>query len=50
MTTPAPRYDSELQEFLDNHPEVERRSLLPEGIGPLREAFVSGGSAGLLAG
>ena len=50
MTAAFPRYDRELQEFLDNHPEVERRSLLPEGIGALREAFVSGGSAGLLAG
>lgn len=50
MSTPEPRYDNELQVFLDNHPEVERRSLLPEGIGPLREAFISGGSAGLIAG
>ena len=50
MTLPAPRYDLELQRFLDNQPEIERRSLSPEGIGALREAFVSSGGAGLLRG
>ncbi len=36
-----PRYDSELQAFLDANPAVSRVSLKPEGIAQLRNDFVS---------
>lgn len=36
-----PRYDSELQAFLDANPAVSRVSLRPEGIPQLRKDFVS---------
>lgn len=45
MTTPTLRCDIELPEFLDNHHQVQLRSLLPEGIDPLRDALVSGESS-----
>lgn len=50
MATTGPRYDKELQEFLDTHPEVEQQSLVADGIASLREGFVSGGSSALLSG
>lgn len=45
-----PRYDAELQKFLNDHPEIDRTSLTSEKIPPLREAFVSLGVEGLTAG
>lgn len=41
MAPHSPRYDSELQAFLDNNPDIKRTSLTPDGIAPLREEFVS---------
>ncbi len=41
MAPHSPRYDSQLQAFLANNPEIKRTSLAPEGIPPLREEFVS---------
>ena len=49
MSTQSPKYDLQLQQFLDSHPEVDRTSLTPEKIAPLKEAFVSLGLEGLLA-
>lgn len=40
-TIANPRYDYELQAFLDANPAVSRVSLLPEGIPQLRKDFVS---------
>ncbi len=50
MKSNSPNYDSELQKFLDEHPEVDRTSLTSEKIAPLRETFVSGGVAALTEG
>lgn len=50
MTSNAPRYDAELQQFLNDHPEVDRTSLTEEKIPPLKEAFVSGGVDALTKG
>lgn len=49
MNSKAPRYEAQLQQYLDDHPEVDRTSLTPEKIAPLREAFVSLGVEGLVA-
>ena len=50
MTSNAPRYDAELQQFLNDHPEVDRTSLTEQKIPPLKEAFVSGGVDALTKG
>jgi acetyl esterase/lipase len=49
MNSKPPRYEAQLQQYLDDHPEVDRTSLTPEKIAPLREAFVSLGVEGLVA-
>jgi acetyl esterase/lipase len=48
MAPHSPRYDSELQAFLDTNPDIKRTSLTPDGIAPLREEFVSLGLEGLM--
>ncbi len=50
MTTAQPRYDQELQQFLLDHPEIERRSLTPQAIPELRQGFVSSGVEALMKG
>jgi len=41
MSDSSPRYDPELQAFLENNPDIDRSSLAPEDIAPLRQQFVS---------
>lgn len=41
MVSSSPLYDRELQRFLDDDSELERKSLTPEGILSLRETAVS---------
>ena len=48
MNLKAPRYEAQLQQYLDEHPEVDRTSLTPEKIAPLREAFMSLGVESLV--
>jgi acetyl esterase/lipase len=50
MSDSSPRYDSELQAFLEGNPDIDRSSLAPEGIAPLRQEFVSLGLHGLITG
>jgi acetyl esterase/lipase len=50
MPSQYPHYDSQLQELLDATPEIERASLLPEGLSKLRQNFVSSGSETLCEG
>lgn len=50
MSDSSPRYDPELQAFLEANPDIDRSSLAPEGIAPLRQQFVSLGLEGLIEG
>ena len=50
MSSSSPLYDAELQSMLEANPDIERKSLLPEGLQKLREDFVSAGLQALCEG